>query len=102
MRARKARDYILRSIGEPMALGDIASRNGMSISTLQRVFKTCFGTTVHEFVRTRRLELARLALLDKGLTVGEAAFQAGYSSPANFSTAFQRAFGYRPSACLRG
>lgn len=102
VRARKAREYILRSIHEPMSIGDIASRNGMSVSTLQRVFKSCFGTTVNEFMRMRRLELARLALLEKGVTVGEAAFAAGYSSTANFSTAFQRAFRYPPSACLRG
>ncbi|WP_040845026.1 helix-turn-helix domain-containing protein [Thiorhodococcus drewsii] len=102
VRARKARDYILRSINEPMSIADIASRNGMSVSTLQRVFKGCFGTTVNEFMRMRRLELARLALLERGVTVGEAAFEAGYSSAANFSTAFQRAFRYPPSACLRG
>ena len=101
-RARKARELILRSIHKHMTIGDIASLSGMSVSTLQRVFKTCFGTTVNEFMRTRRLELARLALLERGMSVGEAAFQAGYSSAANFATAFQRAFGYPPSACLRG
>ena len=102
IRARKAREFILSTIHESMTVGDIASRNGMSVSTLQRVFKTSFGVTVNEFMRTRRLELARLALLEKGMTVGETAFQAGYSSAANFATAFQRAFGYPPSACLRG
>lgn len=100
-RAREARELILRSIDEPLPLADIASRIGMSVSTLQRVFKAAFGTTVNEFIRTRRLELARLALVEQGATVGEAAFRAGYSSAANFSTAFQRAFGYSPSSCLR-
>ncbi len=49
-----------------------------------------------------RLELARLALLERGATVGEAAYSAGYTNAANFSTAFSRAFGYPPSACLKG
>ena len=100
-RARLAREFILRHIDQPLPIKEVARHTGMSISTLQRVFKGCFGTTVMEFVRTRRLELARLALLEDGVTVGEAAFGAGYSSPANFSTAFQREFGYPPSSCTR-
>ncbi len=100
-RARLAREFILQHIDRPLPIKEVARSTGMSISTLQRVFKGCFGATVMEFVRTRRLELARLALLEDGVTVGEAAFSAGYSSPANFSTAFQREFGYPPSSCTR-
>ena len=100
-RARLAREFILQHIDQPLPIKEVARNTGMSVSTLQRVFKGCFGTTVMEFVRTRRLELARLALLEDGVTVGEAAFGAGYSSPANFSTAFQREFGYPPSSCTR-
>jgi AraC-like DNA-binding protein len=99
-RARQARDFILQHIDEMPSVDDVARRNGMSVSTLQRVFKRCFGMTVNEFVRTRRLEIARLSMIEDGVTVGEAAYQAGYSSAANFSTAFQRTFGYPPSACL--
>ncbi len=53
-----------------------------------------------EFVRTRRLDMVLRDLLDHGITVGEAAHRAGYSNTANFSTAFQRQFGYPPSVCL--
>ena len=53
-----------------------------------------------EFVRTRRLEIARIELPEEEFTVGEAAYCAGYSSTANFSAAFQRKFGYPTSACI--
>ena len=36
-----------------------------------------------------------------GLSIGEAAFLAGYSNPANFTTAFRRAFGILPKAIKR-
>jgi len=90
----------MSQIDQPLTIKDVAIGCGMSVSTLQRIFKACYGCTVMEFQRVRRLELARLALIDQQLTVGEAAFRAGYSNTANFSTAFVREFGYPPSACL--
>jgi AraC-like DNA-binding protein len=100
-RARLAREFILSNINQPLNIEVVSKNSGMSISTLQRIFKNCFGCTVMEFIRIRRLELARLALLDEGITVGQAACIAGYSNTANFSTAFQREFGYSPSSCIR-
>jgi len=96
-RARAARDLILETIGEGLALPEIARRSGMSVSTLQRVFRNCFGVTVMEYLRVRRLERGRMALDHEGVSVGEAARLSGYSSAANFATAFQREFGYPPS-----
>lgn len=100
-RAWQLRDYVLEHIHNVLTVDILAKKTGMSISTLQRVFKNTYGATVMDFIRTRRLELARLAILEHGLTAGQAAHDAGYSSVANFSTAFQRKFGYPPSACIR-
>lgn len=96
-RAQTAREMILRSLDDGLHLPDIAKQTGMSVSTLQRVFRDCYGQTVMEFARVRRLELSRDLLEREGLSVGEAAHRAGYSSPANYATAFHREFGYPPS-----
>ena len=48
-------------------------------------------------LRQRKLEAARDAMLREGATIAQAAFMAGYSSPANVATAFKRAFGVSPS-----
>lgn len=97
VRAQTARELILRSLDDGLHLPDIAEQTGMSVSTLQRVFRDCFGQTVMEFARVRRLEMARDLLDRDGLSVGDVAQRAGYSSPANFATAFHREFGYPPS-----
>ena len=99
-RARAAWAYIDAHLDQPLTLGDIAKANGMSVSTLQRVFKTTYGTTVIDHLRTCRLDLARKALIENGLAIQQAAHLAGYSSAANFTTAFRRQFGYSPSSCL--
>lgn len=101
-RARQIHQYVLEHLHQTLSVHELAKQLGMSVSTLQRLFKNAYNMTVMEFVRTRRLELARLSLLEKGTTISEAAFQAGYSSTSNFSTAFQREFGYAPSVCVRG
>ncbi|MDF1790432.1 MAG: AraC family transcriptional regulator [Thalassobaculaceae bacterium] len=96
-RAHTAREIVVRHLDDPLSLPQIARESGMSVSTLQRVFRACFGHSVIEFLRMRRLELARQVLDDCGATVAEAAQRAGYSNPSNFATAFQREFGYPPS-----
>ena len=100
-RARAAWAYIDAHLDQPLTLGKIAKANGMSVSTLQRVFKTTYGVTVIDHLRTCRLDLARKALVVDGLAIQQAAHLAGYSSAANFTTAFRRQFGYAPSSCLR-
>ncbi len=96
-RARLARDLIESHLPEAASLAEIAAEAGMSISTLQRVFKPLTGRTVVEYIRHRKLELARDAMLRDGATIGQATFLAGYTSTANFATAFKRAFGVSPS-----
>ncbi|MEM9441753.1 MAG: AraC family transcriptional regulator [Pseudomonadota bacterium] len=90
-----------RLCDDPMrveSLTALAHDAGMSVSTLQRHFKLLTGSTIISYIRRRRLEEARLALLDRGVTIAEAAFLSGYSNPSNFAAAFKRAFGSPPSA----
>jgi AraC-like DNA-binding protein len=51
---------------------------------------------VFDYVRVRKLEQAREVLERDGVSVAQAAYIAGYASPANFATAFKRQFGTSP------
>jgi AraC-like DNA-binding protein len=84
-----------------VSLESIASALNMSVSTLQRKFKAGFGITVIEYVRQRRLEIVRAAMLNRGLSVGEAAYLAGYKYPSNFVTAFKKHFTVTPSEFIK-
>ncbi|MFC3291781.1 helix-turn-helix transcriptional regulator [Modicisalibacter luteus] len=77
----------------------LAERLGMSHSSLQRQFRTHFGISLGRYLRVRRLQASRQALCEKGVSVEAAAALAGYTSAANFATAFKRQFGICPSAC---
>lgn len=105
VRARAAREFIDRELGSgrgaTLRLAAIARGAGMSASTLNRVFKQCHGETAMDYLRRRRLELARQSLVNEGVSVAEAAAMAGYGQATNFATAYQREFGYPPSRSRR-
>ncbi|WP_164738498.1 helix-turn-helix transcriptional regulator [Aquabacter cavernae] len=94
-------DFLEARLDGEFTLEDVAREAGMSANRLQRLFRTAFGMTVFEYVRRRKLERARQALQEEGLSVSEAAYRAGYNSSANFATAFRRAFGVSPKEMRR-
>ncbi|MGJ3439494.1 AraC family transcriptional regulator [Pseudomonas sp. Je.1.5.c] len=78
------------------SLEQIARSVGVNMCSLQKHFRHLTGTTVFDYQRNRRLAVARRALEREGATVSQAAWLAGYSSAANFATAFKRRFGITP------
>jgi AraC-like DNA-binding protein len=95
-RMARVEDYLESLDSAAVSLDEIARAAGVSPSTLQRLFQSLHGLSAFEFLRRRNLERARVALDRDGLSVKEAAFLAGYSSAANFSTAFRKHFGRTP------
>lgn len=74
----------------------IAQQMGCNATTLQQHFRQAFACTIFDYLRQRRLERAAAALQRDGVSVARAAEIAGYTSQANFSTAFRRHFGQPP------
>ena len=81
---------------DQLDMSRIAQHIGCNPSTLQQQFRLVFGQTIFDYLRERRLQRAAGALQRDGVSVARAAEIAGYSSQANFSTAFRRHFGIAP------
>ncbi len=82
-------------------LQEIATTLNMSVSTLQRHFKKRYGLTVNTYLSQRKLEKARKSLILDDISIGEAAYLAGYAYPSNFITAFKRKFSITPTALIQ-
>ncbi|WP_156085533.1 helix-turn-helix transcriptional regulator, partial [Billgrantia saliphila] len=82
---------------QPHSLTALAEQAAMSPATLRRKFQAAFGCSVFDYLRDRRLDVAREALL-QGSSVEQAAHLAGYHHASNLATAFRRRFGYSPSS----
>ena len=82
---------------EKLTLEQISRHLGASISTLQRYFKYKHQVTLKEYIRNQKLEYARRSILFEKLSIGEAAYYAGYNHVSNFVTAFKKYFSMTPS-----
>lgn len=94
----RAHAYIERNLQNISSLEELARHVGMSVSSLQRQFKQTYRQTVVNYLRRRKLEMARAALSREDMSIGEAAYIAGYSHTSNFVTAYKRQFGHTPGA----
>ncbi|WP_187265448.1 helix-turn-helix domain-containing protein [Reinekea thalattae] len=84
-----------------MSLNAICHHLGMSSATLQRYANEHLKMSVSQYLRKRKLHLAKTALTTNGLSIMEAALVAGYNHPSNFTTAFKREFGVCPADAYR-
>ncbi|WP_260464144.1 AraC family transcriptional regulator [Burkholderia sp. Bp8963] len=100
-RMAELRAFLASDAAQDLSLDDIARHAGMSANAMQRQFRAAYGTTVFDFIREHHLQRARLALERDAVSVKHAAALAGYTSAANFATAYKRRFGVTPTLARR-
>jgi AraC-like DNA-binding protein len=100
-RLLRARSHAEDALGETLSLDRLAREAAMSPFHFHRAFARAFGETPAAFVRRRRLERARQALLTTDRPVTDVCLDAGFSSLGSFSTLFRAYFGLSPSEARR-
>lgn len=83
---------------QPWAVATLADTAHLSRAAFARRFAKSVGATPMEYVTGLRMQQATLALIERGVSVAEAATIAGYATDAAFSRAFKRAHGRSPGA----
>ena len=83
---------------EPIRVEDLASIAGMSVATFYRQFRSATSLSPVQYQKQLRLLEARRIILTSQPSVGEAAYQVGYSSPSQFTREYTRMFGRSPRA----
>jgi AraC-like DNA-binding protein len=99
---RAAEDFMLAPLHEPISLRDLAAPAGVSVRTLNQVFRDVRRTSPLAELRELRLDAAREQLLaaDPGLRVGDVAARWGFSHLGRFAACYRARFGETPSATL--
>ena len=77
-------------------LDKIAQKVALSESTLKRHFKAIFGRNIYEYYLEQKMNLAKNLLLEKPLSVNEAAEILGYEKVSNFIDIFKKHHGFSP------
>lgn len=95
--------FIERNLTNPALSTEMIMRQfAMSRSALYRLFEPIGG--IADYIRERRLNLAKLRLASVGTgrgSVAKLAYSTGFPSEIAFSRAFQQYFGIRPSEAIR-
>lgn len=101
VRLARVIDYIESTLDQEIHLTDLAAIAGLSPFHFSRVFKLETGETPYHFVGMRRLERARLMLLDAEMPLAELALSCGFASQSHFTAAFSKAMGVSPGRYRR-
>ena len=94
---RAAKRYLRDHLGDAISLDAMARLLGTNEKRLTKAFRRCAGTTAFEYLRQQRMEAAQRFLTETTLSVVAISEELGFSSAANFSTAFHKQFGMPPS-----
>lgn len=94
---KRARDYILHHMSEPIALETVAHHAGVSPFHFCKVFKRATGLTFTEFVNKARVEEAKRLLLRPQVRVTEVAYDVGFQSLSQFNRSFRRVTAQSPT-----
>jgi AraC-like DNA-binding protein len=91
-----AKAMIERKPAMSLNINTLARAAAMNRTKLRSAFKAVYGMTLLEYRTSLVMQSAEQALKQPGMTVQEAAFQAGYANASSFIVAYKRYFGASP------
>lgn len=94
---RAAIRHLSQNLNNPPTVEQLAHLVGTNEKRLSRAFREDLGQTVFEYLRDERLRIAQRLLTRTPLSIASIAEEIGFSSAANFATAFRERFQMTPS-----
>jgi AraC family transcriptional regulator, transcriptional activator FtrA len=91
-------DWARKRLDEPLKIGQLAERAGMSERTFLRRFQDSVGQSPVDWLQRERMYRARELLESTDGKLSDIAEQSGYSSLETFRAAFKRVVGTSPAA----
>ncbi len=98
----RAVEHARAHLAEPIAVADLASAAGMSVTQLERSMNRVLGLSPKQLVLRLRLEHAIAELDAGGDPISEIAQRCGYYDQSAFTRHFTRVVGISPAAYRRG
>ena len=94
-------DHLHRDYAKPMDVESLARQAKMSSSIFYSRFKAVTAMSPLQYLKSVRLDKARLLMIQDGCTASAAAFAVGYESAPQFSREYKRQFGVSPAQDAR-
>lgn len=94
-------DHLHRDYARPIDVESLARQARMSPSIFYSKFKAVTAMSPLQYLKSVRLDKARLLMIQDGCTAQAAAFAVGYESAPQFSREYKRQFGVSPGQDAR-
>lgn len=87
-------DLMVEMIETPLSIAQIAARSGLSLSSMERLFRAEAGMSPGRYFQMLRLSRARDLALSTDLDLRDIALRCGYANASALGKAFKGAFGH--------
>lgn len=88
--------YIHNFMEDTKSVAHLANSVGISERKINEIYKLHAHVSAAEYIRSRKINKAKELLTTTRMTINQIALKTGYSSAANFSTAFKQIEGISP------
>lgn len=90
-------NYVQSNHSQKISVGKMASMVKMAPESFSRAFSKCFNTSPAEYVRRKKINLARIFLEDSDRKLGDIAEELGFTDAFHLSKTFKKFTGESPS-----
>jgi transcriptional regulator GlxA family with amidase domain len=98
---KRVEDTLAANLEGDVALADLASDCGLSVSHFSRAFRQSTGSTPHQWLLHHRIEQAKGLLRDHTLSLSDVALSCGFADQSHFNRVFARLTDLTPGAWRR-
>ena len=93
---QRIRQFIVDHLAEPVSVDQLASVAGLSSSHFAHSFRASTGVPPHQFIRSMRIERARMLLQETAQSIAEIAVECGFKDSSHFARVFRASTGMTP------
>jgi len=93
-----ALEYIEKNICEDFHSQEVADYCGVSLSSLQKLFRMALCRSVRDYIQRRRICLAARDILDTKMKMIDVAYKYQFGSPESFARAFKKVWNESPTS----
>jgi len=90
-------EYLLEHLADRITIEDLSKQFLMNPTTLKKVFKEVYGTSLAAYRKQHRMEKAVELLVNTDMSIAQIALAVGYESQSRFTAAFKEAYGMLPT-----
>jgi AraC family transcriptional regulator len=98
---RRAQELLRANLSGELALEQLASECGLSLSHFSRAFRASMGVPPHQWLQLCRIDRAKHLLRGRDLPLSQVGLACGFSDQSHFTRAFTKATGTSPGAWRR-